>query len=494
VIAELNGGAGVADDAGQSVFDGIISLVEKSLLRPAAGLPSAEPRYQMLETVRAYGLEQLAASGEEAAAHLAHATFALFLATQSQDRVFAPDHLEQLARLEAEYDNVRAALEWAAESDANAELGLRLATALGPFWNFRSHFREGRHWFDQFLGRAETAPLGLRAVAQSRAAWLACLQGAGQDAEPLLTAGLRDAGLVGDRWTEGIALLGLATIHLQQGQLLEAEAWNTRALECFQELEATTIGAPQYVGVAYYLLGQIVLAQGDTTRAAELLEEAVNRQRALNFDWGLSGALRILGHLARNRGNYDAALAHYRESLELFHNRGDILAMPETLSAIASVAVAQGQMERAVRLYAAATILGQEVDIPVAGLDRAAYDRGLAEARAALPVDASAAAWAAGSALSLAEMLAEALTVPEPLDQTEPQPARSDAALPEDSLTPRERELLPLLAQGLTDREIAAALSISPRTVGYHVTNLLSKLQVESRTAAVAYALRQGLI
>ena len=121
------------------------------------------------------------------------------------------------------------------------------------------------------------------------------------------------------------------------------------------------------------------------------------------------------------------------------------------------------------------------------GWDRRAYERGVESARAALAPEAFAAAWSAGEELPLASFIAEALEVSVPAN--DPRPVADNAF----RLTKREREILHLLSAGLSDREIADALSISPRTAGYHVSNLLGKLGVDSRTAAVAVALRQGL-
>ena len=121
------------------------------------------------------------------------------------------------------------------------------------------------------------------------------------------------------------------------------------------------------------------------------------------------------------------------------------------------------------------------------GWDRPAYERGIASARTGLSPESFAAAWAAGEAFPMASFIAEALAVSVPM--TAPHPLAGNAF----GLTKREREVLHLLTGGLSDREIADALSISPRTAGYHTSNLLAKLGVDSRTAAVAFALRHGL-
>jgi DNA-binding NarL/FixJ family response regulator len=134
----------------------------------------------------------------------------------------------------------------------------------------------------------------------------------------------------------------------------------------------------------------------------------------------------------------------------------------------------------------------EQVGAPVEAVDRAAYERGLTLVRAALSPEAFAAAWAGGASLSFAAAVAEAYAGGGP--DGAPGSA-SDAPVPVAAagLTVREGEVLRLLCEGLTDREIAAELHLSPRTVGVHVTHLLAKLGVGTRTAAVAAALRRGL-
>jgi DNA-binding NarL/FixJ family response regulator len=155
------------------------------------------------------------------------------------------------------------------------------------------------------------------------------------------------------------------------------------------------------------------------------------------------------------------------------------------------VEAGRGQAERAARLYGAAAALRERVDALVAQWERPAHERRLAAVRATLGPAAFDAAWAAGAALPLPAAIAEALVSADAVVASSKSPTTPDphAAL---DLTPREAEVLRLVVRGLTDREIAAALFLSPRTVQGHVANLLGKLGVDSRAAA-AYAVRQGL-
>jgi DNA-binding CsgD family transcriptional regulator len=197
--------------------------------------------------------------------------------------------------------------------------------------------------------------------------------------------------------------------------------------------------------------------------------------------------------LARARDDLDAALSRYRESLELAQKSGVQLRAVNALDGVAGVAASQGGAERAARLFGAAAALREQLGAAVLPWELPARERDLAVAQAALGPAAFADAWAAGAALPLEVTVAEALTDASPaLAATgAPPPADPAAAL---GLTPREIDVLHLLAYGHSNREIADSLFISPRTVNFHVTNLLAKLELDSRAAAAAFAVRHGLV
>jgi non-specific serine/threonine protein kinase len=445
----------------------------------------------MLETVRAFGLERLIESGEEPTALAAHAVHVLSLAGQVRERLFAPGFDRVLAALDAEHDNVRAALTWA-ETAGEAEIGLRLAAAMGSYWVFRGHFREGRRWLERALVRADRTPSATRAFALVRVGWLTSLQGELDVAEPFLLDGLGIARTTGDRWNEALALLGLGMMALQRGETARAAAWTRAALPVFREIEGVEVAGPHFFSVANASLAQILLIQGHTAAAEAHLAEALRRQRALDFPWGLGDTLRILGDLAATRGDTEAALTNYRESLELARLHGDHRLLADSFDGIAGALTARRQPERAARLYGAAAALRARIGSPAGGWDRATYDRGVAATRVALTKEAFATAWADGEAMSSDASFAEVQTGAEHVAEPERLAAATDPGSGA-GLTARELDVIRLLARGLTDREIAEAIFISPRTVNFHVTNLLGKLGVESRTAAAAYAIRHGL-
>ena len=471
-------------DPGYDVLEGIATLIDASLLRMVGGPLDDEPRYQMLATIREFGSERLAASGAEQATRTAHAAYMLAFAEQTYDRFFGPGYERVLARLDAEHDNFRAALTWA-ETAGDVNLSLRLARALANYWTVHGHFREGRAWLARALTMGDRAPSDERTRALFAAAWLARSQDDGAAAEPLLTEALEFAETSGDRAAVAMALQALGQVHLQRGEIERAMASTTDALATYQEVAPAIRATSPFVSLIYANLGQIALAGGHTKEAASNLAEAEQRQRALGFAWGLGDTLRYLGDLARVGRDHERALGYYRESLELARDHGDRRFLAETLAGIAATAAEQRRPLRAAGLYGAAATLREQIGAPVEGWELAGYRRGVQLVRAALAPAAFASAWAEGSAMPLEVVIAEALA-----GSDEPAVADSVAAK---GLTPRERDVLRLLAQGLSDREIGGALHISPRTVGGHVTNLLAKLGVDSRTAAAAFAVRHGL-
>jgi DNA-binding CsgD family transcriptional regulator len=222
-----------------------------------------------------------------------------------------------------------------------------------------------------------------------------------------------------------------------------------------------------------------------------MFEEALAIFRRERDQFGAASMLGRLGWAHLERGELPRAAARLAESLDLSWAGGYRAQLIWCFSFVARLAARRGRPEAAARLFGAETALRAVVGEPVAEGERAGYEAGVAQAWAALPAEAFAADWAAGEALPLAEAVAEARALASELAHPAPAPPRPTAAVA--SLTPREREVLRLLTEGRPDREIAAALGLSYRTVTSYVTSLLNKLGLDSRAAAAAYAVRHGL-
>ena len=484
------GGVEVIPRPGFGVLEGVASLVEQSMVGTTTG-PGDKPRYLMLETVREFARERLDASGEGPVARAAHATWVRGLAEENSARFFGSGYEQVVDRLETERDNVRAALAWA-EAAGEADLVLQLAGNLGSYWTVRGPYLEARGWLERALEGGNQAPTEVRARALVAAGWLAHFHGELDAADVLATEALSVARTIGDQFTAARALLVLGQVGLQQGDYERTMVRIEAARTLFQELELTSVGGSHFLARAYSILGRLAIARGDAAEATRYLEEALRRQRPLSFTWGLGNTLRLLGDLARDRGDHERAMASYRESVRLAGDHGDRRLLAEALAGVAGVAAAEGRPEQAARHYGTAATMREQVGAPVEAVDRAAHERGLTLVRAAISPEAFAMAWADGAALSFAAAVAEAFAGTGPDGAPGSAPVTPDPVATA-GLTAREGEVLRLLAEGLTDREIATALHLSPRTVGVHVTHVLAKLGVGTRTAAAAAALRRGL-
>jgi DNA-binding CsgD family transcriptional regulator len=234
------------------------------------------------------------------------------------------------------------------------------------------------------------------------------------------------------------------------------------------------------------------LNRDDDTRAAEHFAETLPYFKALGDRWGLGLALSNLGRSIVRQGDDARAAVLFRQALGIAWELGDRWAIAHALEDVGCLAARAGRAEAAARLLGAADALRAADGIQLSPLHRTGHAVAIAAVQAGQGEEGFTAAWAAGQALTVAAAVAAAFDALADLEQS---PGSSEASESADGprLTRREREVLRLLAEGLTDRQIGDALAISPRTVGVHVTNLLAKLGVETRTAAAAVAVREGL-
>jgi non-specific serine/threonine protein kinase len=255
--------------AGLDVVDGIASLVDKSLLRRDEG-GDAEPRFRMLETIREYALERLVEAGESDRFHRRHADGCLTLAEQAEPGLIGPRQAAWLDRLEADHDNLRAALSWLARHGL-AEHGLRLGAALRRFWRARGYITEGRERMSALLSllgaRGRTAS---RAKALHAAGWLA----------------------------------------REQGDYGEARGLFEESLDIYRELDDT-----RGIGWALVDLGFLTRYQGDYVAARSLLEESLGLLKRVGDTEGMAASLGNLGLIARGSEGYAPQNPLYREVL-----------------------------------------------------------------------------------------------------------------------------------------------------------------------------------
>jgi predicted ATPase/class 3 adenylate cyclase len=342
-------GAGGGVDR-HDIIDLVGRLVDKSLV--LMDDQGSEGRYRLLETIRQYALEKLAETGDGDTVRARHREFYLDFAETAAQRLHGPEQVVWLARLEADHDNLRAALRWSLER-GEAELGLRLGSALWLFWDTRGYFREGREWLDDLLALAHVAVAPMPPVA--RRALANVLDGAarmrGRFSEFSQAIEFHRRGLA--VWRElhdkrGIAesLNNLGDVMHQCGDRAGAKPLIEESLALFQELSDKR-------GTAHALinLAAVFGDEGDTNRARALYEESVPLFEAIE-DWrGLAHSLDNLGGILSRQGDFARAAILYDRSLQLAEEIGDKHAIATALRSLGSVAAHRQDHARARSLY-----------------------------------------------------------------------------------------------------------------------------------------------
>jgi predicted ATPase/DNA-binding XRE family transcriptional regulator len=386
--------------AGEEVLDLLAGLVAQSLVLLEEGRSGA--RYGMLETVRQYGQEQLAAAGDGEPVQARHLAWCLALAKQAEPAMGRPAQEGWLERLEGELENLRAALAWSSHAAGMAETGLRLAEALRWFWVVRSHLSEGRRWLEDLLQDDSTA--ALRARVLDALADITWLQGESTRALALFEESFALHERAGHEASAAHALLGQGMVTVSLGDY-------PRATTLIEGAAPLLDAHGERHGVAWSLssLGVILHLQGEHERAAALMRQSLVLFEELGDHYGSGLQASNLAGVALVQGDYGQARHLYRESLALLQRLTARRDFPRCLEGLAVVAMATRQPSRAARLFGAASGLREVIGTPVAMVDRVALDRTVAEAQAALGDRAFALAWAAGQAMALNEAIAYAL-------------------------------------------------------------------------------------
>ncbi len=479
--AEAVGGADAT-----TTLDLIRALVEKSLVVQSEQ-PLGIPRYGMLETIREFAIERLAASEDDAPARAAHAAFYLRFAEEAAPHLIVAGSAPWVERLASDRPNLRAAAAWAL-AHGQAEAVLRMAGTVLSFAYARGEPREGQAWLEAALA-ADTAALPrIRIDALFTASALAQVQGDFAHSAVLSAQGLALA------QDEGYAF-GQARAHIALGITAEWQGEIDRAAEHYETARTLMAGRddpdrlPHWSLVPAANLADIALLRDDPVLAGTLAAEAVDGWREMGYLWGIAQALGTAAAAASERGDQVQAARLYEETLAFWLDSDDGRGIAGTLAGIAGVANHRGQFEAAARLLGTAWGIAQ-----VLGVRYLAHhvhaERVLAATRAHLGEAAFEMAWAQGWALPMEQAVVEArrvLALPAPM-----RPSAGSAPLR--LLSPREIDVLRLLVAGHSDREIGAVLQVSPRTVQTHVASLFAKFGVDSRVEVTALAVRRGLV
>jgi predicted ATPase/DNA-binding CsgD family transcriptional regulator len=466
------------------------SLHDKSLVTSALQPEpdGDEMRFSMLETIREYAWERLAESGELEATRKAHARFFQELAAKRPEVIVSPEGRAIFDRLEREHDNVRAALGWCAatEDPEGVDIGVRLANGMSLFWDIRGYLNEQHEHITALLDKAG------QATDRYAYAWLLLAAGRTKTLLGDAHAGKRyleqSLGLfreAGDKHAIVVALssLGHTAVHLDDVELAAA---------CFVECLVLHAESGDVCGTATILSRQADLAmhKGDIVGARERFEQALSVAHTTYAPMLLADLLTFTGYVSAEEGAYEGAIERVTQAIEMVQEMEAVQSIAYAVGVLGKAAYGQGRHEQAVRLFGAASTLFDRCGLPLEPplhTDPAEYRRYLDDLRGTLGEKTFDAAWRKGRKLTIPEVLAEHRGNPPGL------PGETEPSLPA-GLTPRELEVLRLVASGMTNSEAASALTVSPHTINMHLRSIYGKLGVTSRSAATRFAVANELV
>ncbi len=441
----LQAAAAVCDAAGDlplDLLDGVASLANKSLLQQSEG-SGGEPRFAMLETVRAYALEQLELHGEDAAAQQRHSSYYARFALAAYRELMRAEAPRWRAWVAAELDNLRVAFDWALHHQLY-EAALEIATGVWRFHDMSGLLREALERLELALVHRERASLQVQSMALRAAGTLAISlgdyprahhwletavqigwrlndssalqpilnnlgyalmkQGLLEDARINLEVSLSLARRADDPSVAKFPLGMLATLHLHRGDYVQARLFAKESLQINRSRQD-----PEGTANALRVLAEIVNGQGEVAYARQLAEEATGLYRALGHQLGLGLNHVLLGDIARSEGDDSGALTHYRQCLSLWRNRENAV---DSASVLARVAHALSQLDEpapGAALLGAAAAIRERASVTLAPTEQANADEALRACRAALGEARLTTALSTGRSLTLDQAISLAL-------------------------------------------------------------------------------------
>jgi predicted ATPase/DNA-binding CsgD family transcriptional regulator/DNA-binding XRE family transcriptional regulator len=474
----------VADVSEQEVPGVVRGLVDASWLVVTRGLE--RNRFSMVETIREFATARLQEAGEAAAARRRHAMHFADLATQSLSALTGPDARRWAGRLASAVDDLRAMLQWALDN-GEIDLGLEVGAALFRWWLTSGRLSAGRAWLDKFLAAADERPVrtaeGSQRIGRAlcAAATLAVENGDYAGAVRLARQAMRVFEPLDPGEDLAFAATVLGSAHRYLGDRAEAR----RGFQTAFDLRAA-VGDRAKLAMATNNMALVEIDDGNLGRARELLEANLVIKRQLGEPRSIAIGLVNLADVLVRDGRWQAAHTSLAEAAELAVDYPQIMSL--VLCSQGNLEARQRNWKQAAELYAdavaAAGIGGHTHDVIEAmiGLGRACRELGQADE--------------AARHLRTAEAMAHEIANPQLLAQVTAALAETAGGPPEPlpgNLTARQAEVLRLLADGLTNKEIAARLYLSPGTVERHLATIYRKLGLGGRVDAARYAVEHGL-
>jgi non-specific serine/threonine protein kinase len=430
----------------------------------------------MLETIREFAAERLDQMPEADATRAAHASVFLALAESGGRPHAGLARKRWLERLDLEHNNIRTALSWYEGRDPAS--ALRLAASMAAFWSLRGHHTEGRQRLRDLLGRVPEATVA-RVTALNGSAWLAIDQGDYADGDRLLGESIGLAASLGDAVGEGIAMLYRGRCKLSRHQIGPAAPEVERGAALLAQA-----GDRPAIALSLMYSGLVTEFSGRLDAACELFTRCVALSAELGLEPLTARARQVLGCALVDLGDLAGARAALEAGLPGSMEVGDRWIIAVGLAAFAGHAARTGRPGLALRLAGAAQEYQDVNKFEMPGPISEMVGRWLAPARASAG-SAAERLLAEGRQLSVEQAVNLALA-------NQPEDTRRSSR--PRTLTRREVEVARLAARGQTNREIAAELSLSVRTVEVHVEHVLTKLDFRTRTQLAAWAYEEGLL
>lgn len=466
-------------------LDVVDSLLGQNLLTREIG-SDGEPRVRLLETIREYGQERLE-PGESDAFRAAHAAYYLMLARSLRPIVDTYATRAPLDRLAADDANLRAALAWLDERGPAADL-CALVASLALYWLAFGYPPEAATWLERALSKRDAASPADQGVLLTHFGELLMLRSDLTRAETVFADGLALLRSLDDPFDLALILISSGATRNFGGQYSEAEPVLEEALAVATTIPDSTLRAA-LAGRALANLSVTARGQGKFALAVEWSEAALRWYDGHGFELAETRVLFDLASIAEDQGDHERVVDLSLRCLTRTGERGDMRLVAEALKGIASAATAWGDNRSALLLFGAVEALREHVGLArMTPADRSRLERDIATLRESVGAE-SESVLAEGRALPLAVAIDLAGTISRP-DGGRTRPATVSPT----ALTHREKQVLGLLVEGKTDRQIAETLHIGPRTVSWHVRTILEKLGASTRREVRGRARDLGLI
>ncbi|HEX9039149.1 MAG TPA: LuxR C-terminal-related transcriptional regulator [Ktedonobacterales bacterium] len=479
-----------ADLPASAILDGLTRLVDKSLVQFDQDAGS----YRLLETIRQYCLERLEAAGELKFTQRQRFAYYLQSVERGAARMGGPEQQEWMAWLEQEHDNLRAALAWAIQAP-RADEAARLALGLTPFWRKRVYHNEGLRWLQQVLALDASNPLpdALRPRLYIALGSLAHMAGRFDEGTAYFEEALRLYATAEDE-------AGIARAQIGLGRLLFDQARPEEALEHAQIglAIAERFGDRRLLADALMFHATVSIESGRHEGHVPVLERAIALWREVGDQDGLAACLATLGNAYQRAGDYERSRPYLAEATYLIVRRGSYADLIGALVGLhfqtASTLQTPEQALDAARVIGCMQAWERAMYIAPSPWWQSDVEKNLRERLIAMiGEERLEQGCAEGRSLTTEKFLAlvDRITTPAKPDTSPAMPASPGAT--DTGLTPRETEVLRLVARGLTNAQVARELVVTPRTVNAHLTAIYAKLGVTARGGAIRYAMEHQL-